>query len=251
MTMRMTEPTTVMPVRIAVYYRVSTSEQSIASQRSEVRAYIQRRWGASLSSWRMVGDHLVAEDAQVEVHEYEETESGSGKKRRPVFEAVRQAAHKREFQVLLVARLDRFGRNLYELVGTLEDLSSLGISFVSVAEGHDTATAAGRALFQVAGVFAEWERSINNERTRAGLKAARARGSRLGRPSTVATRLTDAVVRAAVQEHGSCAKAAKALAVSAWSVQRAWHRIRAAETVAQELHAPQDDRAENAGPEAA
>lgn len=218
--------------RIAVYYRVSTNDQSVDSQRAEVRAYLARRWplpdASPPGTWRGV-------------REYEEKASGSGKKKRPVYEEVRLAARRREIQVIVVARLDRFGRNLYELVGTLEELGRLGVTFVSVAEGHDTGTPAGRALFQVAAVFAEYEKALNNERTHAGIRAAKEQGVRFGRPPTVAARLTDAVVLAAVQQHGSGAKAARALGVSSWSVQRVLRRIKDGEERATQVRSPREE----------
>lgn len=92
------------------------------------------------------------------------------------------AAKRKAFDVLVVYRSDRLFRSLKELVATIDDLGELGIGFVSVTEPFDTTTSSGRLLLQVCGAFAEFERNVLRERTRSGLAAARARGSKLGRP---------------------------------------------------------------------
>lgn len=194
------------PRRAAVYLRVSGSSQSVEAQRLEVEDYLRRR-----------GDGFEAVF-------YEETACSVDRKR-PVFREMYTALKRREFGLLLVSRLDRVGRRLSDLVVFLEELRELNVTFVSVHEGHDTGTAAGSVILQIAGVFAEYERALLRERTCAGMRAARERGSKIGRPPTTRTQLTDDAVRAAVAKEGSLAAAARSLGVSGWSVRMAWRRM--------------------------
>lgn len=137
---------------------------------------------------------------------------------RPAYRELLDAARRRQFDVLVVWRLDRLGRSLSELVGTLEDLRARNIAFVSVRESFDTTTPSGRAFMQMAAVFAEFERECMRERTRAGLAEARRRGTRLGRP-----RVTFDVARAtALRATGmSFARIAVELGVGEGTVRRA------------------------------
>jgi DNA invertase Pin-like site-specific DNA recombinase len=97
-----------------------------------------------------------------------------------------EAARRREIDVVLVWRLDRWGRSVTDLLATLRELEHLGVGFVSLTEALDLTTAAGRAMAALLAVFAEFEREILSERVRAGLAHARQNGRRLGRPITVA-----------------------------------------------------------------
>ena len=94
-------------------------------------------------------------------------------------------AHKRRFDVVAVWKFDRFARSVSHLLRALDTFRVLGIEFVSLSESLDTATPAGRMVFTVLGAVAELERSLIAERVRAGLRNARAKGKRLGRPRTV------------------------------------------------------------------
>ena len=96
------------------------------------------------------------------------------------------AARRRDIDVVLVWRLDRWGRSVADLVSTLQELTALGVGFVSVTEALDLTTPAGRAMAGLLSVFAEFERDIMRERVRAGLAHARMDGKRLGRPPTAA-----------------------------------------------------------------
>jgi DNA invertase Pin-like site-specific DNA recombinase len=93
-------------------------------------------------------------------------------------------AHRRKFDLIAVWKVDRFGRSLKHLVNALADLDSLGVAFVSLRDNLDLSTPSGRLMFQVIGAMSEFERSLIQERVRAGLRNARARGVRLGRPRT-------------------------------------------------------------------
>lgn len=151
--------------RAATYLRVSRSDQSSTLQADETHELVHRR-GWTLAR-TFVDDGL----------------SGATDKR-PAFRELRDAARRRDFDVLVVYRSDRLFRSLRELLATLDELRELGIGFVSVHEPFDTTTSAGRLLLQVVGAFAEFERNVLRERTRSGLEAARRRGARVGRPRT-------------------------------------------------------------------
>ena len=183
-------------MRCAVYVRVSTSEQNCDNQLIELRRYVEAR------GW--TGTEFV--DSGV---------SGT-KDRRPALDALMKDAKRRRFDVLVVWRLDRLGRNLKHLVTLLEDVQALGIGFVSMNEGIDCTTAAGRLQLHVLAALAEFERARIAERVRAGLARVRASGKRLGRPATdVAT--TDLQQTA----HLSVRDAAGVLGVSRSIVHRA------------------------------
>jgi putative DNA-invertase from lambdoid prophage Rac len=150
--------------RAGLYARVSTSDQqTIPLQIRALREYAVRRgWTIAL---------------QVK-------EIGSGAAQRECRERILQAARRREIDVVLVWRLDRWGRSVADLLATLHELEHLGVGFVSVTEALDLTTPAGRAMAALLAVFAEFEREILRERVRAGLAHARQNGKRLGRPIT-------------------------------------------------------------------
>ncbi len=149
-----------------LYARVSTNDQqTLAMQNRAMREYAARRgWAIAL---------------QVR-------EVNSGAARREAREKLLEAARRREIDLVLVWRLDRWGRSVTDLLATLQELEHLGVGFVSLTEALDLTTPAGRAMAGLLAVFAEFEREILRERTRAGLAHARANGKRLGRPATAA-----------------------------------------------------------------
>ena len=149
----------------ARYARVSRSDQNPQLQLDETAALIERR-GWTLGDTYC--DHGV---------------SGT-KDRRPELDRLFSDARRRRFDVLLVWRMDRLFRSIRHLVLTFEELSALGIDFISATEPIDTTTPQGRLLFHIVGSFAEFERGLLVERTKAGLAAARRRGRKLGRPRT-------------------------------------------------------------------
>ncbi len=106
--------------------------------------------------------------------------------RREARETLLEAARRREIDLVLVWRLDRWGRSVTDLLATLQELEHLGVGFVSLTEALDLTTPAGRAMAGLLAIFAEFEREVLRERTRAGLAHARANGKRLGRPATAA-----------------------------------------------------------------
>jgi len=150
----------------ALYARVSTQDQqTLPMQNRAMREYAARRgWAIAM---------------QVK-------EVGSGALQRQRREKVIEAARRREIDVVLVWRLDRWGRSVTDLLDTLQELEHLGIGFVSLTEALDLTTPAGRAMAALLAVFAAFEREILGERVRAGLAHARQNGKRLGRPLTAA-----------------------------------------------------------------
>ncbi len=150
--------------RAGLYARVSTSDQqTLPMQHRALRDYAARR------GWTIA--------AQVR-------EVGSGAAGRQAREQLLEAARRREIDVVLVWRLDRWGRSVTDLLATLQELEHLGVGFVSLTEALDLTTPAGRAMAGLLAIFAEFEREILRERTRAGLAHARQSGKRLGRPMT-------------------------------------------------------------------
>jgi DNA invertase Pin-like site-specific DNA recombinase len=154
-----------MTTRLAIYARVSTSNhgQDVNLQLRELRQFAEAR------GWPVAGEYV---DAGV---------SGT-KDSRPELNRLMADAHKRRFEVVCVWRFDRFARSVSHLLRALQTFKSLGIDFVSFSEQMDTSTPAGKMVFTVLGAVAELERSLIVERVRAGLRNARAKGKRLGRP---------------------------------------------------------------------
>ena len=153
---------TAAPYRAAIYARVSTLDQEPENQLAELRQYITARGWTAL--------------------EYVDQGISGSKERRPALDRVIGDARRRRFDVLVCWRLDRLGRNLKHLVTLLDELQALGVAFVSLGEGIDCTTPAGRLQLHILAALAEFERSRIAERVRAGLARARRQGKRLGRP---------------------------------------------------------------------
>src|ERR1700704_5697733 len=149
-------------MRAAIYARVSTFDQEPENQLQELRRYIGAR------GWTAV--------------EYVDRGISGAKDRRPALDQMLTDAKRRRFDVLVCWRLDRLGRNLKHLITLLEDLQALGIPFVSLAEGIDATTPAGKLQMHILGAIAEFERERIRERVLAGLQRARTQGKQLGRP---------------------------------------------------------------------
>lgn len=156
-------PLNVRPIRrVGVYARVSTCDQTAENQLLELRRYVEARgWDA--------------------VEFVDQGVSGS-KDRRPALDALTTAVRRHQLDAVVCWRLDRLGRNLRHLVMLLDDWQSRGVAFVTLGEGIDTSTAAGRLVAGLLGSIAEFERARIQERIHAGLARARAQGKRLGRP---------------------------------------------------------------------
>jgi putative DNA-invertase from lambdoid prophage Rac len=151
-------------LRAALYSRVSTNDQHTLSMQSRnMREYAARR------GWSIV----------MQVREV-----GSGAAQREAREELLDAARRREIDIVVVWRLDRWGRSVTDLLATLQEPEHLGVGFVSLTEALDLTTPSGRAMAGLLAVFAEFEREILRERVRAGLADAKRNGQRLGRPMT-------------------------------------------------------------------
>jgi DNA invertase Pin-like site-specific DNA recombinase len=151
-------------MRTALYARVSTLDQQPENQAHELRQY------AAARGWT--------------VKEYVDHGVSGAKERRPALDTMMADARRRRFDVLIVWRLDRLGRNLRHLITMLDELRALGIAFVSLAEGIDATTPAGKLQLHILAAIAEFERGRIQERVRAGLARAKAQGKQLGRPKT-------------------------------------------------------------------
>jgi DNA invertase Pin-like site-specific DNA recombinase len=153
-------------LRAGLYARVSTNDQqTLAMQNRAMREYAARRDWAVTMQVREVSSGAVDRKAR---------------------EQLMEAARRREIDTVLVWRLDRWGRSVTDLLATLQELAHLGVGFVSLTEALDLTTPVGRAMAGLLAIFAEFEREILRERTRAGLAHARENGKRLGRPETAA-----------------------------------------------------------------
>src|SRR5713226_5637585 len=150
--------------RAALYARVSTSngQQDPEMQLAELREYAARR------------DLVVS-------GEYIDHVSGS-KESRPALNKLMQDAHSRKFDIVLVWKIDRWGRSLKHLVTSLAELDAYGVAFISLRDNLDLSTPSGRLMMQLLGAMAEFERALIQERVKAGLRNAKAKGVRLGRP---------------------------------------------------------------------
>jgi DNA invertase Pin-like site-specific DNA recombinase len=150
--------------RVAIYLRVSTSKQETSNQRRELEAVAAR------SGWQIV---KVFQDAGIS--------GAKGRDKRPGLDALLKAVNGKEFDMVAAWSVDRLGRSLTDLLGILQALHDKGVDLFLHQQGLDTSTSAGRAMFQMLGVFAEFERGIIRERVNAGLARARADGTKLGR----------------------------------------------------------------------
>lgn len=155
-------------MRAAIYARVSTSNhgQDVGMQTRELRQFCEAR------GWQIAGEYL------------DEGFSGA-KDSRPELNRLMADAHRRKFDAVVCWKFDRFARSVSHLLRALETFQSLGVAFVSLSEQVDTTTPTGRMVFTVLGAVAELERSLIAERVRAGLRNARAKGKRLGRPRII------------------------------------------------------------------
>ncbi len=191
-------------MKAAIYARVSTANngQSPEMQSRELREYLERR------QWQVAGEYV---DVGV---------SGS-KGSRPELNRLLADAHHRKFDAVVVWKFDRFARSVSHLLRALETFKALGVEFVSLSEQVDTSTPTGKMIFTVLGAVAELERSLIAERVRAGLRNARAKGKRLGRPRVAVDR--SKVVR--LREQGrSWPAIARELGVSTGTAYAAGHR---------------------------
>ena len=154
--------------RAAIYLRVSTDGQTTENQRLELERVARQ------AGWEVAE---VYEDAGVS--------GAKGRDKRPAFDRLCKDAARRQFDVVMAWSVDRLGRSLQDLVTFLGDLHGMRVDLFLHQQGIDTTTPAGKAMFQMLGVFAEFERSMIQERVKAGLARAKAQGKTLGRPKVV------------------------------------------------------------------
>ncbi len=163
----MTFPKNTTPKRAAVYLRVSTDGQTTDNQLLELKK------AAEHAGWEIV-----------DVYEDKGISGAKGREKRPGFDRLCKDATRRKFDVVMSWSVDRLGRSLQDLVGFLSELHSVGVDLFLFQQGLDTTTPAGKAMFQMMGVFAEFERAMISERVKAGLNRAKADGKTLGRRPT-------------------------------------------------------------------
>ena len=182
-----------MAKRVAIYLRVSTDGQTTENQRRELELVGQR------SGWKIV-----------EVYEDRGVSGAKGRDKRPAFDRLCKDAARRRFNMVAAWSVDRLGRSLQDLVGFLDELHSLDCDLYLHQQAIDTSTPAGKAMFQMMGVFAEFERAMIQDRVKAGLARAKAQGKTLGRPRIGArvekvileSRTAGKSMRAIATEHG-------------------------------------------------
>jgi DNA invertase Pin-like site-specific DNA recombinase len=189
--------------RVAIYLRVSTLDQTTANQERELRE-VASRMGCDIV--KVYRDHGVS--------------GAKGRDERPQFDRLCRDATKRQFDAIMAWSVDRLGRSLQDLVKFLSEIHSLKIDLYLHQQGLDTTTPAGKAMFQMMGVFAEFERAMIQERVRAGLARAKAEGKRLGRPRV--GEATEDAIRRALQrkDRPGILKVAKELGIGTSTVQR-------------------------------
>jgi DNA invertase Pin-like site-specific DNA recombinase len=191
------------PFRVALYLRVSTTGQTVKNQQRELEEAAERH------GWIIV---KVYQDAGIS--------GAKGREKRPGLDAMLKGVARRDFDLIATWSVDRLGRSLQDLISTLGELQAKGVGLYLQQQGIDTTTPAGKALFQMLGVFAEFERAMIRERVMAGLGRARAQGRKLGRPNVAAE--VEASIRLALAGGKGIGSTARELGVGVGTV----HRVR-------------------------
>lgn len=200
--------------RIAIYTRVSTDAQTTANQERELRAIADRQ------DWEVV-----------KVYTDQGISGAKGRDERPAFNEMIEDAARREFDLVAAWSVDRLGRSLQDLVGFLSELDALKIGLFLHQQGIDTTTPAGKALFQMTGVFAEFERAMIRERIKAGISRSKAQGTRFGRPRT--PEKTERAIKKALKDGKTgIRKIARQIGVGTGTVQRIKAEIEAEQKAA-------------------
>jgi DNA invertase Pin-like site-specific DNA recombinase len=191
--------------RVGLYLRVSTDDQTVENQHQALTEAIERR------GWRIV-----------ETFEDNGVSGAKGRNKRPGFDRLLKAATRRKIDIVAAWSVDRLGRSLQDLVGFLAELDAAGCDLYLEKQAVDTTTPAGRALFQMLGVFAEFERSILQDRTRAGIARARRYGTKSGKPigRPWLDKKKEAAIRATLAAGNGIIKTAKLCGVGVGTVQR-------------------------------
>lgn len=187
--------------RAALYLRVSTGEQTTENQRMKLEEVARR------AGWNVVD---IYEDAGIS--------GAKGRDKRPELDRLLKDANRRRLDIVMAWSVDRLGRSLQDLVSLLSELHAVGVDLYLDQQGVDTTTPAGKAMFQMMGVFAEFEREIISERIKAGLARAKAQGKRLGQKPISKTKEAE-ILHIRSQGHG-IKKTAKLAGVGVGTVQR-------------------------------
>ncbi|MGI9293844.1 MAG: recombinase family protein [Pseudomonadales bacterium] len=193
-----------MKKQVAIYARVSTGEQTPDNQLEELRTVAQRM------QWQVVSefvDHGIS--------------GAKDRDQRPAYDQLCTAIARREIELVMAWSVDRLGRSLQKLVRFLSELQAKHIDLYLHQQGIDTTTPAGKAMFQMCGVFAEFEQAMIQERVKAGLQRAKAQGKTLGRPRVSVA--TERAILAARQQGTGIGKIARNLKVGVSTVQRVVH----------------------------
>src|SRR5260221_1472545 len=190
-------------MRAALYLRVSTDGQTVENQGCELQAVAERH-----------GWEVVAEISDRGIS------GAKGRDRRPGLDRLLKGVARRDFDLVAAWSVDRLSRSLQDLIGFLGELHAKGVDLYLHQQGLDTSTPAGRAMFQMMGVFAEFERAMMQERVKAGLARARAEGKQLGRPKI--DERTERAIRAALnkKDRPGVRGIAASLGVAVGTVQR-------------------------------
>jgi DNA invertase Pin-like site-specific DNA recombinase len=187
--------------RAAIYVRVSTDRQTVENQSRELRQIAERR------GWQVVSEYS---DAGIS--------GAKGRDSRPSLDQMLKDASRRRFDVVMAWAIDRLGRSLIDLLGTIQTLEACGVDLYLDQQSIDTTTPAGRLMFQVTGAFAEFERSMIRQRVRAGLARAVQQGKQLGRPRIDPA--TEKCIQARLRGGMGIIKAARECKVGVGTVQR-------------------------------
>ena len=193
--------------RAALYVRVSTDAQTVENQMRELRQVAVRR------GWDVVE---VYSDAGIS--------GAKGRNGRPGLDSVLKDATRRKFDIVMAWAIDRLGRSLVDLLGTIGHLEACGVDFYLDQQSIDTTTPMGKLVFQVTGAFAEFERTMIRQRIKAGLKRAVAQGVKLGRPKIDSA--TERKVRKQLAKGVGILKVAKSLGIGTGTVQRIANELR-------------------------
>jgi DNA invertase Pin-like site-specific DNA recombinase len=197
----MTSRNNTTPKRAAIYIRVSTDGQTVDNQSLELEQAAER------AGWEIVG-----------VYDDNGVSGAKSREHREAFDRLCKDATRRKFDVVMAWSVDRLGRSLQDLVGFLGDLHAVGVDLYLHKQGIDTTTPTGKMMFQMCGVFAEFERSMIQERVKAGLSRAKAQGKILGRPK-VSSDTENAVLAARADSTGK-RKIARQLGIGVSTVNR-------------------------------
>lgn len=187
--------------RAALYLRVSTDDQTVANQERELRIVAER------AGWEIVA-----------VYRDEGISGSKGRDKRPALDAMLKDAVRRQFDVVAAWSVDRLGRSLQDLVSMLSEIHAAGIDLYLHQQAIDTTTPAGKAMFQMMGVFAEFERAMIRDRVKAGMARAKAQGKRLGKPAVSDAKVE--AVKAELARGTGLVKAARLHGVGTYTAQR-------------------------------